>query len=374
MRHFFGTLIVLLTLLGCSSDSSTTMSDDVDPGPTPLSFERRPMLANWADNIIIPGYEALVDELDALQEAFDNFKQDSNEANLMAFRVAWLDSYKLWQRVSMFEIGPAESVGLRLNVNIYPVDIARLEEHVASGDFNLTLSSNRDTKGFPALDYLINGLGDSDADIISKYNEVGNKNNYLTYVEAVLADIRELAENVRSDWRESYRDTFVNNDGSSSTASVDRFVNDYIFYYEKFLRAGKMGIPLGVFSDIQAPNTVEAFYNGEVSNELFQDGLNAVQDFFNGKHFGSNTTGESLASYLEALDRQDLRDDINNQFNSARNAVDGLQPFRTELETSNPAINMLSAYDEVQKAVRLLKVDMLSAMSISVDFVDADGD
>jgi len=35
---------------------------------------------------------------------------------------------------------------------------------------------------------------------------------------------------------------------------------------------------------------------------------------------------------------------------------------------------MLSAYDEVQKAVSMLKVDMFSAMSISVDYVDADGD
>jgi hypothetical protein len=35
---------------------------------------------------------------------------------------------------------------------------------------------------------------------------------------------------------------------------------------------------------------------------------------------------------------------------------------------------MLLAYDEVQRAVPLLKVDMVSAMSINIDFVDADGD
>lgn len=378
MRHFLGLAAVLVMLWGCSSDNGTTMSDDVDPGPPVQNFERGPMLANWADNIIIPGYEAFANELTELQRAFDDFKQDSNEANLVAFRAAWLEAYLAWQRVDMFEIGPAENVGLRLNINIYPVDFAKVEEHVASGDYDLTLSSNRDAKGFPALDYLINGLGDSDADIISKYNEVASKDNYIAYVEAVLADMLQLSNTVLSDWKEGYRDTFVNNDGSSSTASVDRFVNDYIFYYEKFLRAGKMGIPLGVFSGTPIPENVEAYHKGDVSKQLFLEGLDAVQDFFNGQHFGSSTTGEGLASYLDALNAlkegEDLNEIINDQFDAARISVNGLDTFRSEIEDNAPPTSMLQAYDEVQRAVPLLKVDMVSAMSISIDFVDADGD
>jgi len=35
---------------------------------------------------------------------------------------------------------------------------------------------------------------------------------------------------------------------------------------------------------------------------------------------------------------------------------------------------MLSTYDGLQKNVVLLKVDMLQALNINVDFVDADGD
>ena len=35
---------------------------------------------------------------------------------------------------------------------------------------------------------------------------------------------------------------------------------------------------------------------------------------------------------------------------------------------------MLETYDELQKAVVLLKVDMLQVLNIKVDFVDADGD
>ncbi len=64
----------------------------------------------------------------------------------------------------------------------------------------------------------------------------------------------------------------------------------------------------------------------------------------------------------------------NNQFITARSMVTGLAPFKLEIEDNTTPTDMLLAYDEVQKIVPLLKVDMVSAMSISIDFVDADGD
>ena len=58
----------------------------------------------------------------------------------------------------------------------------------------------------------------------------------------------------------------------------------------------------------------------------------------------------------------------------ARDMVEALQAFKTEIEENSPPTDMLMAYDEVQRAVPLMKVDMVSAMSIAIDFVDADGD
>ena len=375
-------MFFMLLLVGCSSDNGGGgNSDDLDPDPDPpisTDFQRGPMLANWADNIIIPAYEDFSSELQALVDAYNTFKAESTENNLVALRMVWQEAYLAWQAVSMFETGPAEQLGYRLQMNTYPTDVALVEDHVATGSYDLSLSSNRDTKGFPALDYLINGLAESDTEIVAKYTEPTNNEAYFNYMDDVFADMQALTSQVLSDWQQGYRDTFVNNDGSSSTASVDRFVNDYIFYYEKFLRAGKMGIPLGVFTGIKVPGNVEAFHKGDFSNTLFLEGLQAVQDFFNGKHFASSNTGESLASYLRTLntlkDGDELDQLINGQFNTARSMVESLDPFLNEIENNNPPTDMLLAYDEVQRAVPLLKVDMVSAMSISIDFVDADGD
>lgn len=170
MKKVWSLVLFIALFVACSSDSGSgeTGSDDVDP--TPVSFERGDMLENWADNIIIPSYESFAAEVSALKVAFEAFKIESTEASLMTFRASWLSAYKTWQHVSMFEIGPAETVGLRLNVNIYPADTEKIEGFVQSGSYDLSLSSNRDAKGFPALDYLINGLGENDTAIVSKFS------------------------------------------------------------------------------------------------------------------------------------------------------------------------------------------------------------
>ena len=53
--------------------------------------------------------------------------------------------------------------------------------------------------------------------------------------------------------------------------------------------------------------------------------------------------------------------------------VSGLtNSFYQQVNTDNTQMTL--TYDELQKVVILLKVDMLQAMNINVDYVDADGD
>ena len=180
------------------------------------------------------------------------------------------------------------------------------------------------------------------------------------------------------DWKNGYRDTFVNNEGSEATSSFNKLVNDYIFYYEKHLRAGKIGIPAGVFTGSSAPEKVEGLYSGK-SKELFMAGLDATQAFFNGKSPDSNLAveGIGLKTYLDFVQDisggEDLGELINVQFESAKQQAEELEEnFSIQVETDNSV--MLQTYDELQKNVVNMKVDMLQALNIRVDYVDADGD
>lgn len=189
--------------------------------------------------------------------------------------------------------------------------------------------------------------------------------------------MESLTTIVLNDWTSIYRNEFVNSTANTATSSTNKLTNDFIFYYEKGLRANKIGIPAGVFSATPFSDKVEAFYNKNVSRQLALNGLRAVQKFFNGEGFNSASTGESFKQYLDYLntikDGADLSELINDQFEEAELKIQALNDdFAQQVETDNT--KMTEAYDELQKAVVLLKVDMIQAMNISVDFVDADGD
>ncbi len=374
MKKLIALLSFCLFVIACSDGDDPAVTSD--NGPSEVSFDREAMLTHWADAIIIPGYEDFASKVAALNTAATNFTTAADEANLLALQTAWDTAYLTWQRVSMFEIGPAETVNLRLNVNIYPANTTSIDNNIANGNYNLDLSSNRAAKGFAGLDYLLFGLESTPAAIVGIYNGP-NGAAYKQYLLDVVNDIKFRTDEVLSNWKTTYRATFVSNSGASATASTDRLVNDVIFYYEKHLRAGKMGIPGGVFSGTPAPNTIEALYAGDRSKMYFLEGLQAVQDFFNGVSYDGATQDDSLSAYLDALNAvkegADLNAIINTQFDTARETVASLNSFAAELE-NNPPVAFLDAYEEVQRIVPLLKVDMVSAMSISIDFADADGD
>lgn len=368
LTFFLLTLITgsLVFIMNCSSDSSN--EDDMD------NFNRAAMLENWADNIIIPAYEAYVTNLQALGSTLETFASSKTTVNLQALQDAWLNAYIAWQYVSMFEIGKAETITLRDFTNIYPANANLIESNVANGGYNLTLPSTRDQQGFPALDYLLNGLGDTNQEIVDQH--VVN-DQYTQYSTELVDRMTMLAADVLNDWKGGYRDTFVLNDGSEASSSVNKLVNDYLFYYEKALRAGKIGIPAGIFSTATLPDRVEGLYAGDVSKQLFNNALQATIDFFNGVHFNSSSKGESLSSYLDYLSTisstESLSKAINNQFVASQQEATNLDDnFYNQVQSNNQL--MLLTYDELQKNVVLMKVDMLQAMNISVDYVDADGD
>ena len=359
---------------GDTSDSVDTTASDIGAGE---EFTRVTMLANWADNIIIPAFESLVDNMDSLSLAANEFTDIPNQENLINLKQSWLNAYLAWQTVDMFDIGKAEEITLRNFINVYPLDAQGMTATLLAGDYDLTSVNRQDEQGFSALDYLLHGLGDADEEIIAFYTDETNGGKYKTFLTDVVDRMHSLTSIVLADWKESYRDEFIERDGNAATESVNSMVNDYIYYYEKFLRAGKVGIPAGVFSNSSLSDRVEARYRGDVSKELLIKALNSAQDFFNGVHFSQEDSGMSLKgwiNYIEASGSTNNLDSlINNQFGLIHLQLENLNSdLGQQVEIDN--IKMLETYDILQKNVVFMKVDMLQLLDITVDYVDADGD
>ncbi|MCG2431917.1 imelysin family protein [Aequorivita xiaoshiensis] len=363
-------ITIFTSIVACSSDNDTPQ-DEGD------NFDRGTMLVNWADNIIIPAYTNFNLKATALEASTAQFTANPTAENLQLLRSAWKDSYVSFQNVSMFEIGKAEELRFRNRLNVYPANTDQIENFISSGDYDFALPSTIDKQGFPALDYMLNGLAENDTEIIQFYTTNANSEGYRNYLLALSESISSLSNAVLDSWINGYRDTFVANTSSSASGAVDKLTNDYIFYFEKSLRAGKVGIPAGVFSAETLPQNVEAYYKKDISKELLLEAIAASQNFFNGKSFDGNENGPGFNTYLNYLNTikngENLGDLINSQFAVAKTKANELNPnLAQQIETDN--FKMLETYDELQRLVILMKVDMVQAFDVSIDYIDSDGD
>ncbi|WP_188406374.1 imelysin family protein [Psychroflexus salis] len=375
IKNFYYLLTVLLMAFGivaCSSDDSDGENNITN------NFDRNKMLTNWADNLIIPSYQNFASKTNSLQTANTTFVNETNLENLTNLRAAWQDAYIAWQKVEMYDIGPARDVVLRSFVNTYPTNAENVNLLIESQNYNLADPNLNDEQGFPALDYLLFGIAESDTELVELYDNDANGDKYRQYLTDVVTRINSLGAQVLDDWQNAYRDVFVQNSGSSANSSTNRMANVFMEYYEVRFRNGKIGFPAGVYSggDPQ-PNRVEAFYNKELSKSLALEALEAHKNFFNGNEFNENTSAESFANYLDFLDviknGDSLSSLINNQYEESITSINALDnSFYNQINTNNNG--MLEVFESLQDNVVFLKSDMFSALSIALEFDSGDGD
>jgi predicted lipoprotein len=366
MGRFLSLFLMLSMSFACSNEESGDSQKQDD-------FDRSAMLVHWADDYILPAYQNYNQEVIALKDAasqFSNAPSLNLHANLHA---QFVKAYTAWQWVSFLEIGPAEANSLRNFSNIYPTSATEIEQALVNANYNLSLPSTFNEQGFPAIDYLLSGLGDASTTV----NQFSNNADYGRYLIALTERLEAMSSQVLNDWQSSYRNEFISNTGSSATASTNKLINDFIYHFERELRAGKVGIPAGVFSGSPLAQNVEAYYSDSLSQMLFMESLKAHRAFFQGNGFLNGAAGNSLEQYLNYLNIENqgelLSAKISNQMAAAESLAKDL-PTSFSSVAANSNQDLLALYDELQKAVVLLKVDMLQALNVRVDYIDADGD
>ena len=361
-----------------SSDSNTNNSGQSNTGQnsnddSQSSFDRSKMLEFTVDKIIIPAFDDLEAKLNDLKSSYNKFNSDMTDNNLDDLRNNWLLSYKAWQHVEMYDIGKAMKDYYAFKSNVYPVDTVRVKVNIEKGEYDLNNPNNYDSQGLPTMDYLLYGL---DKDTSKVINHFKNDQKISNYLGKIIDEIISTTASVNSDWKSS-KGEFVKSIENSASSNLNMLINDFIYYYEKRFRAMKFGIPGGVFSSSALPDRVEGYYSKIYSKELSLEAFSSIKNFFNGiSHENKDISGTGLKSYLNFLDPNKtklLSDEINNQFNIAENSINELNNNFSK-QTSTELLKLLTTYDNIQKAVVLLKVDMLQILNINVDYVDADGD
>jgi hypothetical protein len=360
----------MATIAACDSAGTSDSADESD-------FDRMALLDNYGEAIILPVYETLEADVNALDASAQAFVEAPSEATLDAVRADLKAARMAWQGASLFQFGPAGSLTLRSALNTYPTDEQKIDDNVASGDYSLGSVDDRAAGGFPALGYLLYGVGETDAEIIDAYASGANADGHGTYLLDNVAFVQQNVEQVVTEWSPEggdYLGTFTSeaNAGTDVGSSLGMVINAYVKHYERYLRDGKIGIPAGVRSaGVPRPASTEAAHGG-YSLDLALANLQATKRLYLGET-PDGQDGLGLDDNLEALGAGDLDTEIVTALDEAISALQTLSdPLSNQIESNNDPV--LTAFQEMQGVVVLLKADMTSVLGVTITFQDNDGD
>ncbi|WP_010135863.1 imelysin family protein [Ochrovirga pacifica] len=394
MKKIIGLLVLSVSLVSCVKENNgTTQKTD--------EFNRALILENWVNNLVLPAFTDFKSKIEDLKIKENRFVSNPTTTTQTELQEALFQAQKVWQHVAMFELqaeaNGSNQNGTRIYMNTYPIDRETstnpfpnsneddrtLEENlngtpetINNLDFKNT-SGTIDEQGFPALDYLINS-----ENILQKYIDPTTAANYKTYMTKIVDRMVTLSNGAYNYWTNN-ADKIIANSGSSSSASFDKMVNDYINYVEQGFRENKISNASGKRDGIKNKFAVEAYYSSENSKIYFNEAFKAVQNFYKGISYDGTTNKEGLDDYLDYLDAEvyvssknedvKLTDQVVKNFASIQNTVATLNDDFV-VQTEQDPSKMITTFNVIQDYVVLIKTNALEAMGVTIDYADSDGD
>ncbi len=372
-------LAILLTL--CSLASSCKKEGE-DPAISPIEgpvFKIEDVLKNWSSEIVIPAYEDYSTKTEALYVSATNFDQSVTKSNLVRLKEDWKSAYSSWQRVAMFEFGPAANITLRGQTNIYPTDTAQLNQLIEEKSVAIEGASKLDVKGFPAIDYLLNSADEDE--VVNLFNSASKGKSRMHFLLAVVSELKVNAALVLEEWKPekgNYANQFNSAVGTDVGSSLGVLINTLTQHIERHLRDGKLGIPNGNrnFSGTALPTHVEAPYYADLSVELALENIEAIERLYLGNSL-QGSAGKGLDDYLISLNAKygevTLDKAIKDQLAECKQTITALpSPLKEHLVTDKDKID--EAVKSLQKLIVLFKADIPSATGILITYQDNDGD
>ena len=367
---FFLIAVLFILLFSCSKNSS-------DPGiEDPDAFDKTAMLTNYADNIIIPAYTKLQEDVDALILGVNAYADAPSTATQDAVKAVYRQAYLSYENIEVFNFGPAGTALLDYYANFsgglnysftengvlagYTVDSVSIENNITSGNYDLTVyeRNNFYSQGFPALGYLLFG-----PEAIAKFNN--NTANRVKYLKDVVQRMKTLVDKIVSDWS-TYRSTFISNTKSDVGSPIGNMVNMLAFQMD-MMKGPRIGWPFGKQSNgIVFATKSEAYFAG-IGSELAGANIKSLKNTFVG------TGGKGISAYLVSLNKETLNNDVLAQFDMVIGKIEAIpDPLSTSF--TEDADKVEEAYKEIQKLLTLLKTDVSSALGVQISFMDNDGD
>lgn len=359
-------LISLWVVFGaCQSDDKE--DDQIN------AFDRKVMLQQYADGLIIPAYNQSSSQADILLQKVKEFVSNPDLQQLQDVRTAWKQLAMIWQHANGFNFGPAAEAGLKKSLNeeigTFPISKTKVEQYIKAADTSFG-NFDRDSRGLYTIEFLVFEAGVSDQVLVDTYNQQRWRKNYL------LACANQVANNLQSvkmQWV-AYRGSFIENGGTDIGSSVSYLYNEFLKSYEG-MKNYKFGIPLGrrPGQNTTLPENVEAYHSG-YSTELAKEQWKSVQQIWEGTAL-DGTPGIGFMEYLQSVEGgADLITLTQQQAAATQQTFNSLPAGRLSDAIGQQFDKVDGVHTELQKLTRFYKSDLSSLLGIAITFNSGDGD
>lgn len=352
---------------------TTSCKDEGNDGEND-GFDRKRMLTNYADNLIIPSLNELDAATGVLVSSTSTFAADKNIANLIALQQAWLEAYALFQYTNAWNFGPGGEDGLKKSfveeIGTFPISETKINDNIAANNANFN-DFNRDARGFLAMEYLVFSLTNDNVAVLNRFQTEPNATIYLL---ALAAHLKNNVAFVKNGWTADYRTSFINNAGTSVGSSTSQLYNEFVRSFET-IKNFKLGLPIGNRPGqvTTEPTRVEAYYSGK-SVEMMKLHMKAIEDIWYGKS-KTGTDGVGFKDYLLSVTGgAGLVTATEAQLAVLNASLNAVPDTRLSEQVDANKTQLENLYVEFQKHTRFFKSDMSSLLGIAITYSSGDGD
>jgi uncharacterized protein len=380
-------------LSACGDDGAGT------PDGMEVSFDRRGMLTDLADKVLVPTYRGFEAETVALSTAIDTWCGALGTAGADAAREdareAWREAMTVWQRAEMMQIGPLvmNDGALRDRIYSWPVvstcavdqDIDLYRQDPGAYDISARLVNRRGLDALehvlfaPSLDHTCppqtappdwNGLPEAD-----------RRAARCGFGQAAAADLDAAAIELVAAWDGGYREQFVTaGAGSTVFASAHAAINevsDAMFYLDGMLKDMKLAEPAGITTNscavVQEPCLAELESRASgFSREQIIANLEGFQMLFTGDG-PTGPGGKSFDDFLRAVGAADLATMMEADIAAALAAAEAI-PAPLEQALSSDYQSVVDAHAAVKAITDQLKSQFLTVLSLGIPGDVSDND
>ncbi|WP_024461259.1 imelysin family protein [Marinimicrobium sp. LS-A18] len=337
--------LLALIVSGCVGDDQSSNAES----ESARNFDYQGMMANYADNVILPEYRNFAEEAEALAQGpgsvasyCDRLYNPEGMADVERVRDQWRRAMYRWQRVELFQVGPLAANGGALRNRIYsfgssaPLSQCAVDQGVVLAqreDFDL-MTRSVNARGLDALEYLLFSE-DLNYHCPSQINETQGWNDLpeqtrreqrCDYAQRLADDIEAASQTLVEAWEPEggdYRFEWVNPANQEVNLKA---LSDALFYIELETKDRKLGVPTGINASCSAaacPDAVESPFS-----ESSMRNINANLDAFLVGFTGGNGLGFDDIFVQEGFAR--VRDEFEDTIIKATAGTDYSRPSLLE--------------------------------------------